>query len=164
VHPGELLFAESEQREDEELEREERELQADLECLLSKTDEVSRKRSDFLEKKEGTRLREERNMLMQAVTAEGTWVPLIVEDQEHLQRVDLRGIDVATCVLKEEWGRGWRFCRESKPMPKWKCGKLQFSWRKSPNSWTGSTRSWPRLLIQGSWRRQRGGTAYWPVD
>ena len=51
-------------------------------------------------------------MLMQAVISEGTWVPLIVENQEHLRRVDLREIDVATCVMKEQWGRGWRFCRE----------------------------------------------------
>ena len=112
VDPEELLLAENEQREEEELEREERELQADLEVLLAKADDVSRQRSNFLDKKEGTRLAEERGMLMQAVISEGTWVPLIVENQEHLRRVDLREIDVATCVMKEQWGRGWRFCRE----------------------------------------------------
>jgi hypothetical protein len=67
VSPDELLLAKNEQREEEELEREERELQADLEGLLAKADDVSRQRSNFLDKKEGTRLAEERSMLMQAV-------------------------------------------------------------------------------------------------
>jgi hypothetical protein len=48
VHPDELLLASSEQEEEEQLEQLESELQSNLEVLLAKADEVSRKRIDKL--------------------------------------------------------------------------------------------------------------------
>jgi hypothetical protein len=36
---------------------------------------------------------------------------MILWDQEQLKRLDLREMDVAACMLKEQWGHGWRFCK-----------------------------------------------------
>ena len=38
---------------------------------------------------------------------------MILWDQEQLKRLDLREKDVAACMLKEQWGHGWRFCKRA---------------------------------------------------
>jgi hypothetical protein len=47
------------------------------------------------------------------IIAGGTWMPMILGDQEQLKRLDLREMDVAACMLKEQWGHGWMFCKRA---------------------------------------------------
>jgi hypothetical protein len=78
VRPDELLLASSEQEEGEELEQLESELQTDLKVLFAKADKVSRKRTDYLDKKEGARLAEG---VDGSRISGGTWMmPMILED------------------------------------------------------------------------------------
>jgi hypothetical protein len=111
VRPNELLHAISEQEEGEQLEQKEAKLQEELEALAAKIEGTSRERTDYMEVTGGERLAEDREFVMQSIIAGGTWMQMILWDQEQLKRLDLREMDVAACMLKEQWGHGWRFCK-----------------------------------------------------
>ena len=113
ARPNELLHAISEQEEGEQLEQREAQLQEGLEALAAKIEGVSRERTDYIQVTGGERLAEDREYVMQSITAGGTWMQMILWDQEQLKRLDLREMDVAACMLKEQWGHGWRFCKKA---------------------------------------------------
>ena len=110
ARPNELLH---EQEEGEQLEQREAQLQEGLEALAAKIEGVSRERTDYIQVTGGERLAEDREYVMQSITAGGTWMQMILWDQEQLKRLDLREMDVAACMLKEQWGHGWRFCKKA---------------------------------------------------
>ena len=105
--------ASSLRRDKEQLERQELELQLELEGLLKKADGLSQKRTDLIAREGGEQLAQEREGLLHAVVESGSWLPLVLEGQEHLANMGLGRMDVAMCALLVEWNRGWTFCQQA---------------------------------------------------
>ena len=107
----EFVPASNLQLEGEEVARLELELQGELETLLAKADGLSQRRTDYLHRKESAQLAEGREGLLHAVVESGSWLPLIMSEQEHFRLLQLSAMDIAACSFKDGWARGWEFCK-----------------------------------------------------